>query len=103
MELKMLMYLVPAILMFACGVYGFLTRRNLIAILISLELMLNAVDINFVVFNRFLFPGQMEGMFFALFSIGIAACETALAIAIIINIFRSLKKIDIREISKMKF
>lgn len=103
MELKMLMYLVPAIIMFACGVYGFLTRRNLIAILISLELMLNAVDLNFVVFNRFLFPGQMEGMFFTLFSIGIAACETALAIAIIINIFRVTKKIDISEISKMKF
>jgi NADH-quinone oxidoreductase subunit K len=88
--------------MFACGVYGFLTRKNLIAILISLELMLNAVDINFVAFNRFLFPGQMEGMFFALFSIAIAACETALAIAIIINIFRQLKNVDIREISKMK-
>lgn len=99
----MLMYLVPSILMFACGVYGFLTRKNLIAILISLELMLNSVDINFVVFNRFLFPGQMEGMFFALFSIGIAACETAVAIAIIVNIFRSLKSVNIREISKMKF
>lgn len=99
----MLMYLVPALIMFACGVYGFLSRRNLIAILISLELMLNAVDLNFVVFNRFLFPGQLEGMFFALFSIGIAACETAIAIAIIINIFRKLKNVDIREISKMKF
>lgn len=103
MELKMLLYLIPALIMFACGVYGFLSRRNLIAILISLELMLNAVDLNFVVFNRFLFPGQMEGMFFALFSIGIAACETAIAIAIIINIFRSVGKIDIREISKLKF
>ena len=103
MELTMLMYLVPSILMFACGVYGFLTRKNLIAILISLELMLNSVDINFVVFNRFLFPGQMEGMFFTLFAIAIAAAETALAIAIIINIFRSNKDIDVREINKMKF
>jgi NADH-quinone oxidoreductase subunit K len=75
----------------------------LIAILISLELMLNAVDINFVVFNRFLFPGQMEGMFFTMFAIGIAAAETALAIAIIINIFRAVKSVDIREINKMKF
>ena len=89
--------------MFACGVYGFITRKNLIAILISLELMLNAVDINFVVFNRFLFPGQMEGMFFTMFAIGIAAAETALAIAIIINIFRAVKSVDIREINKMKF
>lgn len=99
----MLMYLVPSILMFACGVYGFLTRKNLIAILISLELMLNSVDLNFVIFNRFLFPGKLEGMFFALFSIGIAACETAIAIAIVVNIFRKLKSVNIREISKMKY
>ncbi len=71
--------------------------------LISLELMLNSVDINFVVFNRFLFPGQMEGMFFALFAIAIAAAETALAIAIIINIFRVVKNIDIENLTKMKF
>lgn len=98
-----MMYLIPSLIMFACGVYGFITRKNLIAILISLELMLNSVDINFVVFNRFLFPGQMEGMFFTLFAIGIAAAETALAIAIIINIFRSVNNVDIREINKMKF
>ena len=103
MELTIMMYLIPSLIMFACGVYGFITRKNLIAILISLELMLNSVDINFVVFNRFLFPGQMEGMFFTLFAIGIAAAETALAIAIIINIFRSVNNVDIREINKMKF
>ena len=55
--------------MFCCGVYGFITRKNMIAMLVSLELMLNAVDINFVVFNRFLYPEQMEGMFFTLFAI----------------------------------
>lgn len=103
MDLTIMMYLIPSMIMFACGVYGFITRKNLIAILISLELMLNSVDINFVVFNRFLFPGQMEGMFFTLFAIGIAAAETALAIAIIINIFRSINNVDIREINKMKF
>lgn len=89
--------------MFCCGVYGFITRRNMIAILISLELMLNAVDINFVVFNRFLFPGQMEGMFFTLFAIAIAAAETALAIAIIINLFRVAKNIDVEDVNEMKF
>ena len=103
MDLTIMMYLIPSLIMFACGVYGFITRKNLIAILISLELMLKSVDINFVVFNRFLFPGQMEGMFFTLFAIGIAAAETALAIAIIINIFRSVNNVDIREINKMKF
>ena len=77
--------------------------RNMIAILISLELMLNSVDINFAVFNRFLFPGELEGMFFTLFAIGIAAAETALAIAIIINVFRVSEKIDVRDVNKMKF
>ena len=99
----MLMYLIPSLIMFGCGVYGFITRKNMIAILISLELMLNSVDINFTVFNRFLFPGQMEGMFFTLFAIGIAAAETALAIAIVLNVFRAVKKVDIRELTKMKF
>lgn len=89
--------------MFGCGVYGFLTRKNMIAIMISLELMLNSVDINFVVFNRFLFPGQFEGMFFTLFAIAIAAAETALALAIIINVFRAIKNVDINQINKLKF
>lgn len=89
--------------MFACGVYGFVTRRNMVAILISLELMLNSADLNFVIFNRFLFPGSMEGMVFTLFAIAIAAAETALAIAIIINIYRAVGSTDIRETTKMKF
>lgn len=103
MEVTMLYYIIPSLIMFCCGVYGFITRRNMIAILISLELMLNSVDINFVVFNRFLFPGQMEGMFFTLFAIAIAAAETALAIAIIINLFRVAKNIDVEDVNDMKF
>lgn len=103
MDITLMYYLIPSLIMFCCGVYGFITRKNMIAILISLELMLNAVDINFVVFNRFLFPGQLEGMFFTLFAIAIAAAETALAIAIIINIFRVSKGIDVRDLTKMKF
>lgn len=96
MEITLMYYLIPSLIMFCCGVYGFITRRNMIAMLISLELMLNAVDINFVVFNRFLFPGALEGMFFTLFAIALAAAETALAIAIIINIYRVSKGIDVR-------
>lgn len=103
MEITAIYYLIPSLIMFCAGVYGFITRKNMIAILISLELMLNSVDINFVVFNRFLFPGQLEGMFFTLFAIAIAAAETALAIAIIINIYRAVNNIDIRSLDKMKF
>ena len=103
MNLNILMYLIPSLIMFGCGVYGFITRKNMIAIMISLELMLNAVDINFVVFNRFLLPGQMEGMFFTLFAIAIAAAETALALAIIINVFRAMRNVDITDINRLKF
>jgi len=103
MDISVIYYLVPSLVMFCCGVYGFVTRKNMIAMLISLELMLNSVDINFVVFNRYLFPRQREGMFFSLFAIAIAAAETALAIAIIINIFRASKNIDVTDITKMKF
>lgn len=102
MELTILYYLIPSLIMFCCGLYGFITRRNMIAILISLELMLNAVDINFVVFNRFLFPGELEGMFFTLFAIALAAAETALAIAIIVNVFRVSENIDVADVTKMK-
>ena len=63
--------------------YGFFTRRNTLAILISIELILNATDINFAVFNRFLFPGGLEGSFFSLFSIAISAAETAVALSLI--------------------
>ncbi len=88
MEIPMICYLLLSLFMFCCGLYGFITRKNMIAMLISLELMLNGVDMNFVVFNRFLFPGSMEGMMFTLFAVAIAAAETALAIAIIVNVFR---------------
>lgn len=99
----MLWYLVPSIIMFAAGVYGFCTRKNMIALLISLELMLNSADLNFVVFNRFLFPGSMEGMVFTLFAIAIAAAETAIAISIIINIYREVGNTDVDAVKQMKF
>ena len=71
-------YLIVSSVMFFAGVYGFLTRRNMLTILMSLELMLNAADINFAVFNRYLFPGQLDGVFFSMFAIGVSAAESAL-------------------------
>ena len=96
-------YLLVSMIMFFAGVYGFLSRRNMLTILISLELMLNAVDINFVVFNRFLFPGSLEGFFFTLFAIGISAAETAIAIAIIINIYRNMQDINVDKVNALKY
>ena len=95
-------YLIVSTIMMFAGVYGFFTRRNLLAILLSVELILNSVDINFAVFNRFLFPGQLEGFFFAMFAIGVSAAETAVAIAIIINIYRNLRNIQVRNMNEMK-
>lgn len=95
-------YLALSTLLFFIGVFGFVTRRNLIAMLISVELILNAVDINFAVFNRILFPGQLEGFFFTLFAIGVAAAETAVAIAIIINVYRRFHSDQVTSIENMK-
>ena len=102
MDLSILWYLVPSVIMFVCGVYGFITRKNMIAMLISIELILNSSDLNFVIFNRYLFPGSMEGMVFTLFAIAIAAAETAIAIAIIINIYRKLGNTDVSEAKNLK-
>ncbi|MBQ7150457.1 MAG: NADH-quinone oxidoreductase subunit NuoK [Prevotella sp.] len=90
-------------ILFFLGVFGFVTRRNLVAMLISIELVLNSVDLNFAVFNRMLFPGQMEGMFFTLFSIGVSAAETAVALAIIINVYRNYHSDQVNSIENMKF
>jgi NADH-quinone oxidoreductase subunit K len=102
MEVKMEYYLIISTIMLFAGIYGFVTRRNLLAILISVELVLNAVDINFAVFNRYLFPAQLEGFFFTLFVIGISACEAAVAIAIIINIYRNLRNLEVTNLSQLK-
>jgi NADH:ubiquinone oxidoreductase subunit K len=89
-------------LMFFIGTYGFLTRKNLITMLISVELMLNAVNLNFVFFDTYLFPGKLEGHFFSLFIIAIAAAEAAIAIAIFINLYRNVRSIDVEQVDQMK-
>ena len=100
--IKLEYYLIVSTLMFFIGIFGFITRKSMIAILISLELVLNAVEINFAAFNRYLFPEQMEGMFFTIFGIAITAAETAVALAIIINAYRLIGDININYATKMK-
>ena len=90
-------------IMFFIGAYGFLTRKNLITMLMSIELVLNAVNINFVAFDKYLYPENMQGHFFSMFIIGIAAAEAAVAIAIIINIYRNIQNIDVENIDQMKY
>jgi NADH-quinone oxidoreductase subunit K len=89
--------------LFFIGMYGLFTRRNMIALLMSLELMLNSVNINFVAFNKYLWPGQLDGVFFTIFIITIAAAEAAIAIAIIINLYRSHLSIDVNDAAELKY
>ena len=89
--------------LFFIGVYGFLTRRNLITMLMSLELMLNSVNVNFIAFNKYLWPNSLDGSFFTVFVIAIAAAEAAVAIAIIINLFRSHRSINVDVAEEMKY
>lgn len=95
-------FLVLSTLMFFTGIYGFLTRKNLITMLMSIELVLNAVNINFVAFNRYLYPDNLQGHFFTLIIIAVAAAEAAVAIAIIINIYRNFKSIEVDNVNQMK-
>lgn len=96
-------FLVVSTIMFFIGVAGFIIRQNLITILLSIELILNAVVINFLAFNKFLYPNQLQGHFFGLFIVGIAAAEAAVAIALIINVYRRLKSIDSDKVNEMKY
>ncbi len=89
--------------LFFIGMYGLFTRRNMITMLMSIELMLNSVNINFVAFNKYLYPGQLNGIFFTIFIITIAAAEAAVAIAIIINFYRSHYSIDVEDSGEMKW
>ena len=89
--------------LFFIGMYGLFTRRNLVTMLMSIELILNSVNINFIAFNKYLFPGKLDGAFFTLFIIAIAAAEAAVAIAIIINLYRSHQSIDVEEATEMKY
>ncbi|RKD92884.1 NADH-quinone oxidoreductase subunit NuoK [Mangrovibacterium diazotrophicum] len=96
-------FLVVSTIMFFVGVCGFIIRRNLITMLMAVELILNSVNINFVVFNRYLYPDQLQGHFFTLFIVAVAATEAAVAIALIINIYRRFKNIEVQNVSEMKY
>ena len=89
--------------LFFIGVYGFFTRRNLVTILMSVELVLNSVNLNFIAFNKYLWPHRLDGVFFTVFVIAIAAVEAAVAIAIIINLYRSHHSIDVENTEDLKY
>ena len=95
-------FLILSSALFIIGVYGFFTRRNMITMLMSIELILNSVNINFVVFNKYMYPEKADGLFFSLFIIAIAAAEAAMAIAIIIHLYREYNSIDVEDADELK-
>jgi len=95
-------YLYLALVLFVIGLYGVLARRNLIAVLISVELMLNAASINFMAFNRFLAPEPAVGQVITLFIMAVAAAEAAIALSIIIAVYRRLKSVNVEQATELR-
>jgi NADH:ubiquinone oxidoreductase subunit K len=96
------MYLLVGAAMFCIGVYGVLARRNAVAILMSVELMLSAVNINLVAFWRYVTPQNMSGQAFAAFVFVVAAAEAAVGLAIIISIYRNRRSVVVEEVNVLK-
>ncbi|GBD07927.1 NADH-quinone oxidoreductase subunit 11 [Candidatus Thermoflexus japonica] len=95
-------YLLVAAALFCIGVYGVLARRNAIAILMAIELMLNAVNLSLVAFWRYLHPTMTTGQVFALFVLVVAAAEAAAGLALIISIYRNRETVDVENIDLLK-
>jgi NADH:ubiquinone oxidoreductase subunit K len=97
------MYLLVAAALFCIGVFGVLSRRNAIAILMGIELMLNAVNINLVAFWRYLKPDEINGQVFAAFVFVVAAAEAAVGLALIISVYRNRNTVEAEDINLLKW
>ncbi|MGG5255172.1 NADH-quinone oxidoreductase subunit NuoK [Neobacillus sp. SM06] len=95
-------FLALALILFCIGLYGALTKKNTVIVLISIELMLNAANINLVTFSKYGITPSITGQIFALFAITIAAAEAAIGLAILISLYRNRKTVNIDEINTMK-
>lgn len=96
-------FLLVAAALFSIGLFGIITRRNAIAMLMSIELMLNAANINLVAFSGYLRDHTLVGQVFALFVIAVAAAEAAVGLAIVINVYRTLRHINADDINLMRW
>ena len=95
-------YLILSAVLFCIGLYGVMSKRNVIVILMCIEIMLNAVNITLVAFSRYVVPALLTGQIFAIFVIVVAAAEAAVGIAIIIAIYRSRESVDVEKFDLMK-
>lgn len=96
-------YLILAGILFSIGLYGALSRRNAVAILMCIEIMLNAVNITMVAFSRYIVPTAYTGQIFAIFIMTVAAAEAAIGLAIFISIYRRSETIDVEQMDLMKW
>ncbi len=96
-------YLILSAVLFSIGLYGALTKRNAVIILMCIELMLNAVNITMVAFSRYIVPELLTGQIFAIFVMVVAAAEVAVGLAIILAIYRGRETIDATKINLMKW
>ncbi len=95
-------YLVIAAVLFALGIYGVITRKNAVAILMGIELILNSANINFIAFNRFSGMETLDGHVFSIFVIVLAAAEAAVALAIVINLFKNIGSVNVDDADLLK-
>ena len=103
MEISLAHYLALAAILFGIGLFGVLTRRNAVGILMSIELMFNAVNINLVAFNRYVTPADFTGQIFSIFVIVVAAAEATVGLAIVLLIYRNFRDIFVDNINLMKW
>jgi len=96
-------FLILSAALFSLGVYGLLVRRNLVLILLSVELMLAAVNINLVAFEAYLQTSELVGQIFAIFVITVAAAEVGIGLAIVLMIFRNRKSSNVDDLSLMRW
>ncbi len=102
MSQSLLSYLFISTALFCLGIFGLLARRNLIAVLISLELILNSASLNFVAFNKFSMADKTTGQMFAIFIIALAAAEVCIALSLVLLLFRQRRSINIEDAAKLK-
>ncbi len=96
-------YLVLSAVLFSIGLYGALAKRNAVVILMSIEIMLNAVNVSLVAFSRYITPAVLTGQIFAIFVVAVAAAEAAVGLALVLAIYRKRETINIDEIKLMKW
>lgn len=95
-------YLVLSTILLVIGIFGVLTRRNIIGILMSIELIFNSTNINLVAFNHYLYPGRLWGQGFAIFVITLAAAEAVVGLALVLAIYRNLKTVYVEKMNLLK-